>query len=383
MAKLDKFVIGLTGNIATGKSVVRKMLEHLGAYGIDADQLAHRVIAKGAPGYQPVVDEFGKFVLAEDGQIDRAKLGKLVFSDSEALAKLEEIVHPEVRKAVDHLINNATQNVVVVEAIKLLESPLKDKLNSIWVTSASEKIQLARLVEKKKMSEADARQRMDVQSSQEEKITTADVVIENDGGFEDAWKQVQDNWNKLFGASEDAEPVKIQLKASQTPATSIDSSNLGVLKATPKHAEDIANLINRLSGGTTDLSRIDIMAAFGEKAFMILLSGEQMVGVAGWQVENLVAKVDEVWFEDGLDTGAGLGVVLGEVEEASKVLQAEASLVFVSPVLADHEIWIKMGYEKRDPGSLNVSAWREAVGELEGKVLMFKQLRVDRVLKPI
>jgi dephospho-CoA kinase len=74
-----KYVIGLTGNIATGKSVVRKMLEHLGAYGIDADALAHRAIANDAPGFQPVLDIFGSWVLAADGQIDRTRLAKIVF----------------------------------------------------------------------------------------------------------------------------------------------------------------------------------------------------------------------------------------------------------------------------------------------------------------
>jgi dephospho-CoA kinase len=72
---VGKYVIGLTGNIGTGKSVVRRMLEHLGAYSIDADKLAHRAIAKGAPGYAPVVQTFGRWILAADGQIDRARIG--------------------------------------------------------------------------------------------------------------------------------------------------------------------------------------------------------------------------------------------------------------------------------------------------------------------
>src|SRR4029453_15109585 len=91
-----KYAIGLTGNIATGKSVVRRMLEHLGAYTIDADGLAHRVIVKRAPGYKPVLDKFGTWILNEDGQINRAKLGRLVFADKEALTQLEAIVHPYV-----------------------------------------------------------------------------------------------------------------------------------------------------------------------------------------------------------------------------------------------------------------------------------------------
>src|SRR5512141_3176366 len=119
-----KYVIGLTGNIATGKSVVRKMLEHLGAYGIDADALSHRAIARGAPGYQPVVTTFGKWLVRPDGEIDRAKLGRLVFNDPEAMLQLEKIIHPLVSQAVDVLITRSSQNVVVIEAIKLLESGL-------------------------------------------------------------------------------------------------------------------------------------------------------------------------------------------------------------------------------------------------------------------
>ena len=98
-----KYVIGLTGNIATGKSVVRRMLEHLGAYTIDADALSHRVIAKGAPGYQPVLDKFGTWLLEKDGQINRSKLGRLVFADGQALAELEDIIHPYVGQAMDIL----------------------------------------------------------------------------------------------------------------------------------------------------------------------------------------------------------------------------------------------------------------------------------------
>ena len=102
-----KYVIGLTGNIATGKSVVRKMLEHLGGYGIDADALAHRAMAKGAPGYPLVLKTFGEWILDEEGQIDRVLLAKIAFSDPQALERLETIVHPLVAHAVDLLIRRA------------------------------------------------------------------------------------------------------------------------------------------------------------------------------------------------------------------------------------------------------------------------------------
>ena len=109
----EKYVIGLTGNVATGKSVVRKMLEHLGAYGIDADGLSHRATAKGAPGYQPTIDAFGKWILNADGEVDRTKLGKLAFNDSEAMARLEDIVHPLVRQAIDVMVNRSSQRVLL------------------------------------------------------------------------------------------------------------------------------------------------------------------------------------------------------------------------------------------------------------------------------
>ena len=114
------YVIGLTGNIATGKSVVRRMLEHLGAYTIDADALSHRVISKGAPGYQPVLEAFGMWLLDKDGQINRGKLARVVFADREALKQLEGIIHPYVGQAIDILSKRASQKVIVIEAIKLL-----------------------------------------------------------------------------------------------------------------------------------------------------------------------------------------------------------------------------------------------------------------------
>ena len=143
-----KYVIGLTGNIATGKSVVRRMLEHLGAYTIDADTLSHRAIAKGAPGYQPVVDSFGKFILDARGEIDRAKLGRLVFNDPEALKILEAIVHPLVEQAVDLMIRRANQRIIVIEAIKLLEGKLGGQCDTIWTTYAPEAVQKSPLDEK-------------------------------------------------------------------------------------------------------------------------------------------------------------------------------------------------------------------------------------------
>ena len=192
-----KYVIGLTGNIATGKSVVRKMLEHLGAYGIDADALSHRAIARGAPGYRKVLDAFGGWILDGSGEIDRARLAGRVFSDPEALRQLEAIVHPLVRQAIDLLIRHAKVRLIVIEAIKLLEGPLAGACDTVWTTVAPEPVQKARLMQLRNMSEQEALQRIHAQPDQEVKIAAADLVIKNAGSFEDTWKQVLAGWKAI------------------------------------------------------------------------------------------------------------------------------------------------------------------------------------------
>jgi len=371
-----KYVIGLTGNIATGKSVVRRMLEHLGAYGIDADALGHRAIAQGAPGYQPVLDTFGKWILGPDGQVDRNKLARVVFADAEALSRLEGIVHPLVEQAIDVLIRRSNQRVIVIEAIKLLESGLHTKCDSLWVTHAMQEIQLVRLMKKRGMTELVARQRIAAQPSQGEKISAANVVIRNDGSFEDTWKKVVAAWQELFPAA-DTGPLR---------AVRAAGGELAVQRARPRQANDIAALITRLTGGKRKLEREDIMAAFGEKAYLLLSLGDRAVGLMGWQVENLVARTDEVYIDPTIPFSVALRALTEEVERASRELQCEVALMFLPPDLAHwREIWNNLGYQERTIQSLKVRAWEEAAEESmpAGSTMFFKQLRRDRVLRPV
>jgi dephospho-CoA kinase len=371
-----KFVIGLTGNIATGKSVVRKMLEHLGAYGIDADALGHRAIAIGAPGYQAVIDTFGKWILAPDGQVDRAKLAHVVFSDPEALVQLESIVHPLVRQAVDILIRRAPQKVIVIEAIKLLEGPLRQACDSIWVTYAQKEIQIARLTQKRGMGTAVAHQRINSQPPQLEKVKAANTVIHNEGSFENTWEQVTKAWRELFPTDE-----TVITKPVEAP-----KGELMVEKARPRHAAEIATLIGRLSDGKTQPTSEDIMAAFGEKAFLFLKLDGKPVGIVGWQVENLVERTDEVYIEPEQSLSKAMQALLSEVEQTSRDLQCEIALLFLPGELSrQEEVWKSLGYEPRTIESLGVRAWQEAAQETIGigESLFFKQLRKDRVLRPV
>lgn len=371
----EKYIIGLTGNIATGKSVVRKMLEHLGAYGIDADALAHRATAKGAPGYQATVDSFGKWILAPDGEVDRAKLGRLAFNDPEAMARLEDIIHPLVLQAVDVMIKRASQKVIVIEAIKLLESELRNVCDAIWVVNVPEDVQIKRLVEKRGMSQDEAAQRIHFQSAQQQKLAAANVIIQNSGSFEQTWKTVAEEWKKINPQTDTLQVV-----------TQKADSDFSIARGRPRDSASIAELVTRLSGGAKSVTQEDIMAAFGEKAFMLLQLNGQNVGVAGWQVENLVARTTEFFIDPSVPVEAGLKTLMDEVERASGELQCEASLLFLPPNLASLQgTWKQLGYEPRSPQSLGVQAWSDAAIESAqpSTTLFFKQLRQDRVLRPI
>lgn len=370
-----KYVIGLTGNIATGKSVIRRMLEHLGAYGIDADALSHRAISKGAPGYDPVVRLFGAYILDADGQINRSRLGRIVFSDPTALARLEAIIHPLVRQAVDLLVRRAPQKVIVIEAIKLLEGDLRQYCDAIWVTHATPYDQLDRLVRKRKMDRGDARQRIDSQMPQTAKLAAADVVINNSGSIEDAWRQVVDAWQQTVPAAADLEDEK------QVPA-----GELQVIKARPRHADQIAKFLRNVSGGERMPDRADIIEIFGDKAFLLLLQDEAIVGLAGLQVENLVARVNEFHVYSAVPLQRAAEIMIEAIEEASRELQCEAALLFLPAQLAQAEdVWASVGYEKRTIDSLGVRAWQDAARESmpANTQLFFHQLRKDRILRPV
>lgn len=370
-----KYAIGLTGNIATGKSVVRKMLEHLGAYGIDADVLSHRAIMKSSPGYQPVIDTFGRWVLGANEEIDRSKLGELVFNNPDAMMRLETIIHPLVRQALDVLVNKSSNRIIVIEAIKLLESDIHNMCDQVWVAMASSDLQLERLIEKRNLTRREAENRINAQLPATAKLTKADVVIENDGSFEKTWKQVYDAWQAI---TQDEPDFK------QIPSKSY--GKLDVRRATPESAKQIAEYMSLQSRSKRKITKDDIMEAFGEKAYMLLLSEEEIIGLLGWQVENLITRVDDVILNDGLALQNGLEALMNYVEESSKELQSEAALLFLPPSLAQHDsIWGSLGYEARTVKDLQVKAWQNAVMESmpPGTVLLFKQLRKDRVLRPM
>lgn len=270
-----KFVIGLTGNIATGKSVVRRMLEALGAFGIDADTLAHRVVEPGTPGYQAVVSSFGREILTAGGQIDRARLAELVFSDPQALSRLEAIIHPQVRQAENFLISKVRQPVVVVEAIKLIEAGLADQCDSVWVTKTVKHTQLERLVDKRSLSPETALQRIEAQPAQSLKLQRADVVIDMEVSFSQVWQQVLAHY---------------PIPSSPPPLNDLGSApqpQLELQRLLPGQAEQLLTYLDQF-GEAIPGSAPDLTKFLTEMAILVVKLEGHPIGLVSWRMENFI-----------------------------------------------------------------------------------------------
>lgn len=191
MSETAKYLIGLTGNIATGKSTVAKILRDLGATVIDADALVHELQRPGTPAYEAIVAAFGRGILNRAGEIDRPALGAIVFTNPTRLRVLESILHPAVAIESQRRIEAAPTRVVVYEAIKLIEAGRADMCDAIWVVTARPEVQLERLMRTRHLSEADARQRIDAQPPQTDKLQHATVVIDNSGDLDETRQHVR------------------------------------------------------------------------------------------------------------------------------------------------------------------------------------------------
>ncbi|MFI6440017.1 dephospho-CoA kinase [Streptomyces sp. NPDC050759] len=190
--------VGLTGGIGAGKSEVSRLLVEHGAVLIDADRIAREVVAPGTPGLAAVVAAFGEDVLAEDGGLDRPKLGSIVFADPDRLAVLNSIVHPLVGARSRELESAAAEDAVVVHDVPLLaENALAPLYDLVVVVDASPDTQLDRLVRLRGMTEQDARARMAAQATREKRLEIADVVIDNDVPLEELRLRVQEVWGDL------------------------------------------------------------------------------------------------------------------------------------------------------------------------------------------
>ena len=186
--------IGLTGGIGSGKSTVSALLAARGAVIVDADRIAREVVEPGTPGLARVVETFGEGVLAADGSLDRAALAAVVFADPEARRQLDGIVHPLVRARATELAAAAPPNAVVVNDVPLLvETGQASSYDLVLVVEADPSTRVSRLVQRGLTAE-DARARIAVQASDEQRRAVADVVLDNSGPPEQLAEQVDRFW---------------------------------------------------------------------------------------------------------------------------------------------------------------------------------------------
>lgn len=366
--KPDKYIIGLTGNIASGKSLVLKMLAEMGAYIIDADTVAHRVMLSDGPAYQPIVDSFGKWLLDENSEIDRSKLGKLVFNDPAALNLLETIVHPAVEEAIDALLNTCQPEVVAIEAIKLLEGGIAPICDTIWVVDAPREIRVRRLIKQRGMTPQQASERADLQGDGSEKLKAANVVIHNDGNPANTWDQIAGAWGEI-------DPPSVRVPDLTDPLSPVRR----VLPAD----------FNRLGDFLEGLPNLD------ELAYITHFTRAQISGAAGWYTENFIGHLADLKVDPAGNTDLALRRMISVVEQAATSLKNEVLFIYADLGLPNaNDVLTELGYTQKQPASggaysLGTRAWNEAVARTAQSFtrqpfeLWYKVINPDRVLKPL
>ncbi|MFW6264544.1 MAG: dephospho-CoA kinase [Bacillota bacterium] len=189
-------IIGLTGGIASGKSTVSNYLQDLGAVIIDADKIARTVLEKGEQAYKEVVDFFGKDILKENAEIDRSKLGKLIFSEKKYRNKLEEITHPVIIKKINKKIEEYRENnrIIILDAPLLFEVGLDKDVDQTWLVYVDKETQINRLMSRDNISKDEAIKRIEAQLPIEKKKEMADIVIDNRKGRENLKTEVLKHW---------------------------------------------------------------------------------------------------------------------------------------------------------------------------------------------
>ena len=193
--------VGLTGGIACGKSYVLREFEKMGVCGIDADRIAHEVILRGRPAYLQILERFGRNVLAEDGEIDRKRLGSLIFSDASARLALNAIVHPYIWEEQDRLFERleaeGAAQIAMVDAALMIETGSWRRYDALVVVHCRRELQISRLMARDRIDQAEAERRVDSQLPAVEKVKHADYVIENSGTRSQTLKQIADTFSRL------------------------------------------------------------------------------------------------------------------------------------------------------------------------------------------
>ena len=194
-------IVGLTGGVASGKSIVSQVLKEEGAYLIDADQIARELVQPRASAWKELIKIFGKEILLEDGSVDRKKLAKKVFSDPEQRDLLNRILHPLIKKEMgrrlEAIFRKDPEAIVVFDAPLLIETGNHREMDKIVVVTSTEEQQIERLKEREGMNQEGARKIIASQIASEEKLKVADFVIRNEGTLAETRKRTKEVFQEL------------------------------------------------------------------------------------------------------------------------------------------------------------------------------------------
>lgn len=410
------YIIGLTGNIATGKSTVCQILEQLGARVIDADNVAHTILKRGSLAWRGVVDAFGYDILQYDGNVDRRKLGAVVFNDAGKLRTLERITHPAVGTELALLVRDelnapdAGDEVLVVEAVKLYEAGLHEYMDALWVVTAPVAEQKRRLMQERGMSETEADARLRSQPALDEKLKRADVIIDNGAGIEETRVQVLRAFVALDpAASQDKTPLLLRwlriqppptlkelpraeaVALTETPPPGADISpevalaEWTVRRARPSDARMLAELLTRIEARAEPLGRAEMLERLGKYGYWLVRAEERTLALAAWQAENLAAIVRELWVEQIEHAPRAFPQLLKAIEAEANALTCEVVVLLV-PERAAPLAKIAAEAANYDIATLDDlhKLWRSVIEPLyqEGQVMYAKRLR-EMVTKPI
>jgi len=421
----DKFIIGLTGNIATGKSTIMRFAAEHGALTLDADQIVHQIMDQDVAIQEAIVTQFGEEVRRSDGRINRAALGSLVFQDPEALYRLEQLIHPAVRIRLEETVAASEAAVVMIEAIKLLEGPLATMCDQIWVAHCDSLLQIERLMICRGLDMETAVMRVKAQPPQAAKVARADVVITTDAPIGETRRQFEAAWERLpptpaptveteaataaAKAMRDvkrsipqpvtetkladlqqqlrpAEPVTADEPAAETEILSAEPAETAaettVRRARPSDIPSILLLIQRATGGQVKMKRADLLYALGERGYLLGQVGGETQAVIGWNTEDLVARIDQVYFYPLTAVVTVGSAVLADILESAEGLICEAIMAFLPRETPEpiRQLFSTDGYQLADKEQLP-RAWQTAAEESQpdSSYIMLKVLRDARI----
>lgn len=314
--------IGLTGGIASGKSLVAARLQELGAVLIDADLIARQVVEPGTPGLASVVEAFGPGILDPEGRLDRPALGAIVFQDPSRREILNSIVHPLVRESAAAIVAQAADEDILVQDIPLLvETGQGSGFHLVIVVDAPDDVRIQRMVDLRGMTLEDARSRMAAQASQEARNSAADIVLENSGSREDLLAKVDDVWfGRLVPFAENCRRG-IRARRTQGPVLSPPRADWGL---------QAARLSSRIQAAAPD----DILAVDH-------IGSTSVPGLAAKDVIDLQVTVADIDVADRIAprlSAAGYPRVPGVVADTPK------------PSQPDPAQWQKRFHANADPG---------------------------------